>query len=170
MKVLLTNYWVLRIVSFLHTTSALTLTLEKAHVELPLSLLQPPTAPPAGNAAASSSTTGNSISVVPVKKENKKKYHLSTTTDPLFAELSDLNFASMGKKLNQVARRLDEDYKVGGSVQKVKAGLISLKTNLSTKTVAQLRDFVGKLGGLQTEHQALRLRGVPLSEDCRIAS
>ena len=26
------------------------------------------------------------------------------------------------------------------------------------KTVAQLRDFVGKLGGLQTEHQSLRLR------------
>lgn len=30
--------------------------------------------------------------------------------------------------------------------------------NLQSKTVAQLRDFVGKLGGLQTEHQALRLR------------
>ena len=29
---------------------------------------------------------------------------------------------------------------------------------MQTKTVAQLRDFVGKLGGLQTEHQALRLR------------
>jgi hypothetical protein len=36
--------------------------------------------------------------------------------------------------------------------------LMKLKTNLSTKTVAQLRDFVGKLGGLQTEHQSLRLR------------
>lgn len=33
-----------------------------------------------------------------------------------------------------------------------------LQTNLQTKTVAQLRDFVGKLGGLQTEHQSLRLR------------
>jgi hypothetical protein len=87
------------------------LTTEQAHVELPLSLLQPPTVPAAGNAAASSSTTGNSI-IVPVKKE-KKKYHLSTTTDPLLAELRDLNFASVGKKLNQVAHRLDEDYKVG---------------------------------------------------------
>lgn len=87
------------------------LTIEQAHVELPLSLLQP-TAPVAGNAAASSSTTGNVIPVIPVKKENKKKYHLSALTDPLFAELRDLNFASIGKKLNKVARRLDEDYKV----------------------------------------------------------
>jgi len=36
--------------------------------------------------------------------------------------------------------------------------LIFGQTNLTTKTVAQLRDFVGKLGGLQTEHQSLRLR------------
>jgi len=43
--------------------------------------------------------------------------------------------------LNQVAHRLDEDYKV----------------RHQAKTVAQLRDFVGKLGGLQTEHQSLRL-------------
>jgi hypothetical protein len=34
-------------------------------------------------------------------------------TDPLFAELRDLNFSSVGKKLNRVAHRLDEDYKVG---------------------------------------------------------
>lgn len=42
------------------------------------------------------------------------------------------------------------------------------KARLQAKTVAQLRDFVGKLGGLQTEHQALRLRkGILLfSEEC----
>jgi hypothetical protein len=40
-----------------------------------------------------------------------------------------------------VAHRIDEDY----------------KARLQAKTVAQLRDFVGKLGGLQGEHQALRL-------------
>ena len=145
------------------------LIIELAHVEVPLSLLQPPTAPAAGNAAASSST-GNAIPVVSVKKDNKKKYHLSATTDPLFAELRDLNFASIGKKLNKVARRLDEDYKVSDFVRKVKASLTSLKTNLSSKTVAQLRDFVGKLGGLQTEHQALRLREVTFRHYARIAN
>ncbi|PPQ68764.1 hypothetical protein CVT26_001733 [Gymnopilus dilepis] len=119
--------------------------IKNSHVELPLALLTPPTAMNANNNPASTSTsppTGTSaIPVVAVKKDTKKKHHLTTATDPLFAELRDLNFSSVGKKLNKVARRLDEDY----------------KTNLQTKTVAQLRDFVGKLGGLQTEHQALRL-------------
>lgn len=117
--------------------------IKNSHVELPLSLLNPPTT--GATNAASTSTPANStatpIPVVAVKKDSKKKHHLTTATDPLFAELRDLNFSSVGKKLNKVARRLDEDY----------------KTNLQTKTVAQLRDFVGKLGGLQTEHQALRL-------------
>jgi hypothetical protein len=47
-----------------------------------------------------------------IRKENKKKHHLTTSKDPLLAELRDLNFSSVGKKLNAVARRLDEDYKV----------------------------------------------------------
>jgi len=164
------NCWALRIASFLHINFfGPKLTIEQAHVEVPLSLLQPPTAPAAGNDAASSST-GNAIPVVPVKKDNKKKYHLSTTTDPLFAELRDLNFASIGKNLNKVARRLDEDYKVSNLFTMSRPALTSLKTNLSSKTVAQLRDFVGKLGGLQTEHQALRLREVTFRYYARIAS
>ncbi|KAG6868565.1 hypothetical protein C0993_001012 [Termitomyces sp. T159_Od127] len=90
----------------------------------------PSTSPPLSNVPAST-----------LKKDAKKKHHLTTSTDPLLEELRDLNFSSVGKRLNTVARRLDENYKV----------------NLQSKTVAQLRDFVGKLGGLQTEHQALRL-------------
>ena len=82
-------------------------------MELPLSLLSPPAAGPS-NAAASTSTppAAGAVPVVPVKKDTKKKHHLTTATDPLFAELRDLNFSSVGKKLNKVARRLDEDYKV----------------------------------------------------------
>ncbi|KAF8167419.1 Sec1-like protein [Crassisporium funariophilum] len=116
--------------------------IKNSHVELPLSLLTPPTAGATNTNPTNTATPGTSaIPVVAVKKENKKKHHLTTTTDPLFSELRDVNFSSVGRKLNKVAHRLDEDY----------------KTNLQTKTVAQLRDFVGKLGGLQTEHQALRL-------------
>ncbi|KAJ7045007.1 Sec1-like protein [Mycena alexandri] len=59
---------------------------------------------------------------------------------PTLKKLRDLNFSSVGK-------RLEEDYK--GRHQ--------------AKTVAQLRDFVGKLGGLQTDHQSLRLH-IGLSE------
>ncbi|CAA7268102.1 unnamed protein product [Cyclocybe aegerita] len=116
---------------------------KNSHVELPLSLLTPPTAGPSNAPSTSTSPPSGrtNIPVVAVKKETKKKHHLTTATDPLYAELRDLNFSSVGKRLNKVARRLDEDY----------------KTNLQSKTVAQLRDFVGKLGGLQTEHQALRL-------------
>ncbi|KXN88896.1 Vacuolar protein sorting-associated protein 33A [Leucoagaricus sp. SymC.cos] len=110
--------------------------LKNSHVELPTSLLTPPN--PQTNAA---STSQASAAPITVKKESKKKHHLTTATDPLYAELRDLNFSAVGRKLNRVAHRLDENY----------------KTNLQSKTVAQLRDFVGKLGGLQTEHQALRL-------------
>ncbi|KAF7307459.1 hypothetical protein MIND_00540300 [Mycena indigotica] len=106
--------------------------IKNSHVELPISLLTPPQP-----GAAPTTTTGTSLK----KVEAKKKHHLTTATDPLLSELRDLNFSSVGKRLNKVARRLEEDYK--GRHQ--------------AKTVAQLKDFVGKLGGLQSEHQALRL-------------
>lgn len=114
--------------------------IKNSHVELPVSIINPPAAGASSNAAPAASTSA-AAPIVNVKKDAKKKYHLTTATDPLYAELRDLNFSSVGRKLNTVARRLDH-------VQ---------KTNLQTKTVAQLRDFVGKLGGLQTEQQSLRL-------------
>ncbi|KAG6911334.1 hypothetical protein DXG01_001005 [Tephrocybe rancida] len=117
--------------------------IKNSHVEVPASLLAPP-APPTANSSAAGPSTLPPSSNVPVsnlKKDAKKKHHLTASTDPLYQELRDLNFSSVGRRLNMVARRLDEDY----------------KTNLQSKTVAQLRDFVGKLGGLQTEHQSLRL-------------
>ncbi|KAJ7492146.1 Sec1-like protein [Mycena latifolia] len=101
--------------------------IKNSHVELPVSLLTPP--PPMGAAGSSAPPPAASASLK--KVEPKKKHHLTTATDPLFAELRDLNFSSVGKRLN--------------------------KGRHQAKTVAQLRDFVGKLGGLQTEHQSLRL-------------
>ena len=71
----------------------------------------------------------------------KRKHHLSAA-DKLFAEIRDLNFAVVGTRLSKLARRLEGDY--GGA------------KNL--KSVSQMKDFVGKLGGLQSEQQALRLR------------
>ncbi|KAH7886208.1 Sec1-like protein [Phlebopus sp. FC_14] len=112
---------------------------KNCQVELPLSLVNPPA--PVTSSTSNVSLPSTSATVTPVTNEKTKKYLLSTATDPLFAELRDLNFSSVGKRLSRVAHRLDEDY----------------KARLQAKTVAQLRDFVGKLGGLQTEHQALRL-------------
>jgi hypothetical protein len=80
-----------------------------AHVELPVSLLSPPQ--PQAPANAPGPSTSNPP-VVSLKKDNKKKHHLTTATDPLFAELRDLNFSSVGRKLNRVAHQLDENYKV----------------------------------------------------------
>lgn len=79
-----------------------------AHVELPASLLAPPTNP---NPAASSSATPPPA-LPKDTKEKKKKHHLTAGNDPLFRELRDLNFAHVGRKLSKVAKRLEEDYKV----------------------------------------------------------
>lgn len=81
-----------------------------AHVELPASLLTSSASVESPNAGASTSAQP---AVAPsLTMEKKKKHHLTTATDPLFAGLRDLNFSSVGKRLNQIARRLDEDYKV----------------------------------------------------------
>jgi hypothetical protein len=83
-----------------------------AHVELPLSLLSPPPAGPSNSPGPAVSPPTSTAPVSTLNKEKKKKHHLTTATDPLFAELRDLNFSSVGKRLNRVAHRLDEDYKV----------------------------------------------------------
>lgn len=83
-----------------------------AHVELPTSLVSPPAPSPANAAGSSTAPSAPNAPLNTLKKENKKKYHLTTTTDPLFGELRDLNFSSVGRRLNRVAHRLDEDYKV----------------------------------------------------------
>jgi hypothetical protein len=80
-----------------------------AHVLLPASFLAPPKAP----AAATSPTTATAaLPTVSVKQEQKKKYRLSTETDPLLAELRDLNFSAVGKRLSKTAHRLNENYNV----------------------------------------------------------
>lgn len=62
--------------------------------------------------------------------------------DPLFGDLRDRNFAVVGNILNRTAKRINADYEGRHQAQ----------------TVGQMREFVGRLSGLQAEHQALRLR------------
>ncbi|KIS69265.1 putative vacuolar sorting protein (hbrA) [Mycosarcoma maydis] len=71
----------------------------------------------------------------------KRKHRLDASTDLLFAEIRNLNFAVVGDCLHRAAKRLNQDYE--GRHQ--------------AKTVSQIRAFVGKLGGLQSEHACLRL-------------
>lgn len=103
-----------------------------AHVDVDPNLLNP--AP----AASTSTPSASSFGAAPAKK----KKHLLTSSDSLFAELRDKNFAVVGSILNRTARRLNDDY----------------ERRHQAKTPAELRQFVGQLGGLQTEHQSLRLR------------
>jgi hypothetical protein len=115
---------------------SLTLLSFAAHVEVDPNLLNP--AP----AASTSTPSQASFGALPPRK---RKHLLSSSTDPLFAELRDKNFAVVGGVLNRTARRLNEDY----------------EKRHQAKTPAELRQFVGQLGGLQSEHQALRLRTLP---------
>ena len=78
-----------------------------AHALLPASLSAPPTANPTSPVG----TTASLASAGP-PADKKKKYHLAASADPLFSELRDHNFAVVGSKLNAVARRLENDYKV----------------------------------------------------------
>lgn len=88
-----------------------------------------------------SSTLGGSGSTArPTIK--KRKHLLSGSTDPLFAELRDSNFSIVGAKLARLARRLEADYQGKNSLD----------------TVGKMKEFVGKLGGLQGEQRALKLR------------
>ncbi|TKA57381.1 hypothetical protein B0A53_00610 [Rhodotorula sp. CCFEE 5036] len=106
--------------------------IKHSHIDVDPDLLNPP--PP-----ASTSTPTQASMNLPTPR--KRKHLLSSSTDQLFADLRDQNFAVVGSVLNRTARRLNEDY----------------EKRHQAKTAAELRQFVGQLGGLQSEHQALRL-------------
>nr|XP_019003591.1 ATP-binding protein [Kwoniella mangroviensis CBS 8507]OCF67052.1 ATP-binding protein [Kwoniella mangroviensis CBS 8507] len=106
--------------------------IKNAHIEIDSTLIDPNTAPtPSPSTSALPST--------PITK--KRKHHLSSQKDKLYSELRDQNFAVVGSKLSKLARRLEGDY---GGVKNL-------------KSVSQMKEFVGKLGGLQSEQQSLRI-------------
>ena len=76
-----------------------------AYVELPANIVTPP-------APGAAATTTPALTTTPVQAERKKKYQLSSSTDPLFGELRDVNFAVLGSLLSTIARRLSSDYEV----------------------------------------------------------
>lgn len=75
-------------------------------MDLPASLVSPPVNDPAATASSSAQATP-----APMRKEAKKKYHLSSS-DTLFAELRDVNFSTVLRRLNKIARRLEVEYQV----------------------------------------------------------
>ncbi|ORE06059.1 Sec1-like protein [Rhizopus microsporus var. microsporus] len=75
--------------------------------------------------AASKGPSTPTTSATPMKK---KKYVLNSS-DKLFGQLRDQNFAVVGGILNKVAKRINENY----------------EERHNAKTMAQIRDFVGRL-------------------------
>ncbi|PSR92389.1 Sec1-like protein [Coniella lustricola] len=73
-------------------------------------------------------------------QSRKRKIQLDSS-DKMFDQIRDTNFAIVGNLLNKVARRLQTD----------------LDSRHGKTTTAELRDFVQKLPGLQAEQQTLKI-------------
>ncbi|GAA5932062.1 tethering complex ATP-binding subunit VPS33 [Sporobolomyces koalae] len=127
--------------------------IKNAHVEVDPNLLNPP---PAASTSSSPATPGfrHGAGGTQPPPAKRRKHLLSPSSDALFAQLRDVNFATVGGILNRTARRLNEDYE---------------KRHLA-KTPQELRAFVGQLGGLQNEHQALRLHTSLTEEIMKVTS
>ncbi|KAH8153772.1 uncharacterized protein LAJ45_01539 [Morchella importuna] len=113
-----------------------TIGIHNSKIELDAALVGPPQQQQGAATSSSSSSAA-----APASSSKQKRPVLLSSEDKLFENLRDTNFAIVGNLLNKVARRLNDDYE--GRHQ--------------AKTVSEIRDFVSKLGGLQQEHQSLRL-------------
>ncbi|KAJ3039774.1 hypothetical protein HDV00_011901 [Rhizophlyctis rosea] len=102
--------------------------IKSTFVELDPAIVGQPTPP--------STSTSTAAQPQPTKP---KKVPLNST-DKLYAQLRDLNFTVVGGLLNQVAKRLSNDY----------------EGRHTAKTISDLKDFIGRLGNLQAEHVSLR--------------
>ena len=95
-----------------------------------------------GSAPQSQQTqpTSSTTQAPPSAKQGPKRKVQLDGSDSLYSQLRDTNFAIVGNLLNKVARRLESDY----------------EARHGAKTTSELRDFVNRLPGYQTEHQSLR--------------
>lgn len=90
-----------------------------------------------------SSQVAQSTSAAPASSSNqsrRRKIQLDSS-DKLFDQLRDTNFAIVGNLLNKVARRIQSD----------------LDSRHTSKTTAELKDFVKKLPGYQAEQQSVKI-------------
>lgn len=104
-----------------------------------------------GPAPQSQSSQGSSSTSPPTgsapKQGLKRKIQLDSS-DQLFSQLRDANFAIVGGILNKVARRLESEY----------------ERRHGAKSTSELREFVNKLPAYQVEHQSLKVH-TNLAED-----
>jgi hypothetical protein len=91
-------------------------------------------------AQSTSTVQGASAAPTATGPSRKRKIQLDSS-DKLFDQLRDTNFAIVGTLLNKVARRLQNDY----------------ESRHASKTTAELKAFVQKLPGYQAEQQSLKI-------------
>ncbi|CAG8439118.1 13289_t:CDS:10 [Acaulospora colombiana] len=116
-----------------------------SHAEVDSSIVGPAPQKPAAAANSVTSTATASPSQPPPQPQAKKKKVVLNSGDKLFSRLRDMNFAVVGGVLSSVAKRINDDYE-------------AYIGRHQAKTMGQIREFINKLGGLQSEHQSLRIR------------
>ena len=114
--------------------------IEAAHVEVP-DLNALPISPPASNDLQAPSGSNTPLLPQTPRGGKRKKHHLDPITDRVVAVIRDDNFAVVGMKLHEVAKRLNQDY----------------DTRHTARTVPQMRAFVGRLGGLEQDRANLSI-------------
>lgn len=92
-------------------------------------------------AAPQTAAQGSAKPAAAAAPQGKTRKILLDSSDKLFAQLRDTNFAIVGSLLNKVARRLAADY----------------DSRHGNKTTAELREFVNNLKGYQAEQQSLKI-------------
>lgn len=95
----------------------------------------------AGQGAAQAAAAQSASSAASNSAPSRKRKIQLDSSDKLYERLRDQNFAIVGTLLNKVARRLRSDF----------------ESRHSTRTTAELKEFVRKLPGLQAEQASLKI-------------
>ncbi|EDN08117.1 vacuolar sorting-associated protein [Histoplasma capsulatum] len=95
---------------------------------------------PSALTPSSSQVTSSGTSSAAAKQGLKRKIQLDSS-DQLFGQLRNANFAIVGGLLNKIARRLESDY----------------ESRHVAKSTTELREFVNKLPAYQAEHTSLKV-------------
>jgi vacuolar protein sorting-associated protein 33A len=101
-----------------------------------------------GVSAPAAAAPGTSAQPAPTQSQARTRKIQLDSSDKLYEQLRNMNFAIVGDLLNKIALRLQSDY----------------ESRHTTKTIAELKDFVKKLPGYQAEHQSLKIH-TGLAED-----
>jgi len=77
----------------------------------------------------------------PTAPQKRKKHHLDSSSDRIHAAIRDDNFAVVGMKLHEMAKKLNAEY----------------DSRHAARTVPQMRAFVGRLGNLEQDRSNLAI-------------